>query len=86
MSATPILSADNPARLSRAEYRVCLLLSYGKTVEKARQQLDVTMVTLRKHLKNIYAKIGTTCLDERLYRHLTLGADVSNSAKVRHAG
>lgn len=69
--AAPILSAENPARLSRAEYRVCLLLSHGSSIENARRELGVTMPTIRSHLRNIYAKTNTNGQSELLYHLLS---------------
>lgn len=68
----PIMSMDNPARLSRAEYRVCLMLSRGQSFEKVRTELNVSKSTLRTHLKNIYAKTETDNQSELLYKLLTL--------------
>ncbi len=67
----PILSSENPARLSRAEYRVCLMLSHGKTIENTTKELGISMATIRTHLKNIYAKTETSCHSELLYQLLT---------------
>ena len=55
-----ILSMENPCRLSRAEYRVCLLLSRGLNNKAVLSELSITMATLRTHLGNIYAKTGAT--------------------------
>lgn len=54
-----ILSMDNPCHLSRAEYRVCLLLSRGLNNPAVLSELSITMATLRTDLRNIYAKSGT---------------------------
>ncbi|WP_204115195.1 helix-turn-helix transcriptional regulator [Shimia biformata] len=63
---TPILSVENPARLSRAEYRVCLLLSHGKSVNRVQSELEICKSTVRSHLRNIYAKTETHDLGELL--------------------
>lgn len=69
---SPILSSDNPARLSRAEYRVCLLLSHGQSPEQLRGELGIKESTLRTHLSNLYAKTGARNLAELTF-HLVSG-------------
>lgn len=66
----PLLSAENPARLSRAEFRVCLLLSQGLSNEKVIDELEISVATLRTHLRNIYAKTGTLGHSDLLYKLL----------------
>lgn len=63
-----LLSMDNPAQLSRAEYRVCVLLSKGQTVKGVVRQLGISNSTLRTHLRNIYAKTGAGGMSELVYR------------------
>jgi len=63
----PILSIENPARLSRAEYRVCVLLNRGKSTEGARDELGISNSTLRTHLRNVYAKTDTHNIGELMY-------------------
>lgn len=48
----PILGATNPARLSRAEFRVCLLLSRGLSVAGISEELQLSDATIRTHLRN----------------------------------
>ncbi|SDE72795.1 DNA-binding transcriptional regulator, CsgD family [Ruegeria marina] len=74
-----ILSVENPFRLSRAEYRVCLLLSRGLNNKAVLSELSITMATLRTHLGNIYAKTGATSQSELV--HMLL---VSQSARNIH--
>ncbi len=57
-----ILSMDNPFALSRAEYRVCLLLSRGLSNKDMLSELSISIGTLRTHLSNIYAK--TDCASQ----------------------
>lgn len=64
--STPVLSVENPARLSRAEYRVCLLLSHGKSLKRVQSELEICQSTVRSHLRNIYAKTETHDLGELL--------------------
>jgi len=63
-----ILSTDNPAHLSRAEFRVCLLLSQGLLTQAVALELNLTEATIRTHLRNIYAKTETSCLAELVFR------------------
>ncbi|WP_135450056.1 helix-turn-helix transcriptional regulator [Tabrizicola caldifontis] len=64
----PILSAENPARLSRAEYRVSLLLSRGLSIEQVQTELHIRESTLRSHLSSLYAKTNCSNLGELIYR------------------
>ncbi|MEZ5796210.1 MAG: LuxR C-terminal-related transcriptional regulator [Paracoccaceae bacterium] len=66
--STPILSDENPARLSRAEYRVCLMLSRGMSVDQVKEELRIRESTLRSHLSNLYAKTRSASLSELIYR------------------
>ena len=79
----PLLSVENPARLSRAEFRVCLLLGQGLSNEKVMQELDISLTTLRTHLRNIYAKTGAEGHSDLLYRLLN-NAVGSASTGDRH--
>lgn len=69
-TAAAILGPDNPAGLSRAEFRVCLLLSRGLSANRACQELKISESTLRTHLRSIYAKTDTCNQSELLYRLL----------------
>lgn len=62
--SVPLLSIQNPARLSRAEYRVCLMISHGLTGAAIQKELSISNSTLRTHLRNIYAKTDTASLAE----------------------
>lgn len=68
--AAPILSDDNPARLSRAEFRVCLLLSNGLSKDAVREELKITASTLRSHLRQICAKTECASVNELTHRLL----------------
>lgn len=65
---TPILSVENPARLSRAEYRVSLMLSRGMSIDQVMEELRIRESTLRTHLGNLYAKTGCTNLCDLVFR------------------
>lgn len=68
----PILSMENPARLSRAEYRVCLLLSRGLTMDEIKGELKISDSTLRTHLSNLYAKTGSANAGELIYQLVSI--------------
>lgn len=79
----PILSTENPAKLSRAEFRVGLLLGRGLTPELIREDLGIRESTLRSHLGNLYAKTDSANLSELVFR-LT-SADPYRQPTARHA-
>ncbi|RYH11287.1 helix-turn-helix transcriptional regulator [Tropicimonas sp. IMCC6043] len=66
-----ILSMENPCRLSRAEYRVCVLLSRGLNNQAVLEELSITMATLRTHLRNIYAKTDSASQPELIHKLLS---------------
>jgi DNA-binding CsgD family transcriptional regulator len=66
-SQVPILSPGNPARLSRAEYRVGLMLSSGMPIEEVKSALQIQDSTLRTHLSNLYAKTNVSNLSELVF-------------------
>lgn len=67
----PLLSTANPARLSRAEFRVCLLLSRGLNAAAVCGELDISPSTLKAHLRSVFAKTETTSMAELLFQLLT---------------
>ena len=68
--AVQILSDENPAGLSRAEFRVSLLLSNGLNREAVCDELNIRKSTLRSHLRQICAK--TNCRSATELTHLLL--------------
>jgi len=66
-----LLSDKNPARLSRAEYRVCMLISHGLHTGAIEKELCISTSTLRSHLRNIYAKTNATSQSELTYMLLS---------------
>ena len=66
--AAPILSDENPARLSRAEFRVCMLLSNGLSRARLLEELAISATTLRTHLRQICAKTGCENQADLLHR------------------
>ena len=71
----PLLSCENPARLSRAEFRVCLLLAQGLSNDRITAELSISLATLRTHLRNIYAKTGSDGHSELLYKLLNFAGN-----------
>lgn len=68
----PLLGVGNPAGLTRAEFRICALLSEGVAARDLPEALGISESTLRSHLRNIYAKTETTGqagLIHRLMKH-----------------
>ncbi len=53
-----ILSTENPTGLTRAEWRVCILISRGLSAQAIGEELGVGRATIRTHLKHIYSKTG----------------------------
>jgi DNA-binding CsgD family transcriptional regulator len=66
-----LLGMSNPANLSRAEFRVCLLLSRGLSVKAVTDELALSENTVRSHLRAIYSKTETSGLSELIYRILS---------------
>ncbi len=66
-----ILSMDNPCRLSRSEYRVCVLLARGLNNNALLSELSISISTLRTHLRNIYVKTETSSQPELIHDLLT---------------
>jgi len=80
----PILGMSNPARLSRAEFRVCLLLARGLSVKGVTDELGLSEATVRSHLRSIYSKTETGGHADLLYRILSSGPLPSDPAAVRY--
>ncbi|MEM7720016.1 MAG: LuxR C-terminal-related transcriptional regulator [Pseudomonadota bacterium] len=72
---SPILGMANPAGLSRAEFRVCLLLSRGLSVKAVSQELGLSDNTVRSHLRTIYSKTETSSLPELIYLIMSVTED-----------
>lgn len=70
-TSTNLLGIENPARLSRAEFRVCLMLSRGLLVNAVAQELGLSEATVRSHLHSIYAKTGCNSLAELVFQLLS---------------
>ena len=70
-----ILGISNPAKLSRAEFRVCLLLSRGLSIKGVTDELSLSEATVRSHLRSIYSKTEASGLPELVYRLLSNGSE-----------
>ena len=57
---TNILSSNNPAGLTRSEFRVCMLVQEGSLPEDLAEMLHVSTSTFRSHLRAIYFKTGVS--------------------------
>ncbi|TGD45332.1 LuxR family transcriptional regulator [Pseudotabrizicola sediminis] len=80
-----LLGATNPARLSRAEFRVCLLLSRGLSAMGVANELAVSESTVRSHLRSIYAKTETSGLAELVVNLLRTKLEASAMSELRCA-
>ena len=69
-----VLDAANPAGLSKAEYRVCMLMTHGLSAKLISRRLQVSESTVRSHLRNIYAKTEASGQRELMYRLLSSDA------------
>ncbi len=67
---TPILDLENRCKLSRAEYRVCVLLTRGLSKTALLDELSISKSTLRTHLRNIYSKTETANQAELMFQLL----------------
>jgi DNA-binding NarL/FixJ family response regulator len=67
----PILGVSNPAKLSRAEFRVCVMLSRGLSVKALTEELGLSESTVRSHLRSIYSKTEVSGMQELMYRILS---------------
>jgi len=65
---TSILDTENPAQLSRCEFRVCTLLKEGMTVNLIAESLFVSQATVRSHLSSVFSKTGTSNQVELLFK------------------
>lgn len=79
----PILGFSNPANLSRAEFRVCMLLARGLSVKGVVEELALSEATVRSHLRSIYAKTDTSGHAELLYRILSGSTSEAATARSR---
>lgn len=83
--AAAVLSISNPAGLSRAEFRVCMLLGRGLSVRGVCAELTLAEATVRTHLRSIYAKIGCSSLAELVFRLIGTPQAQAEASRVRCA-
>lgn len=84
-SEVPVLEMSNPANLSRAEFRVCLMLSRGLSIRAVTEQLGLSEATVRTHLRSIYSKTETSGMHELLYLLLSKRAEGQSADAPRRA-
>jgi DNA-binding CsgD family transcriptional regulator len=72
LNNVPILSHQNPAGLTRMEYRVCTLVGRGLASKTVAGDLAVSINTVRTHLRHIYAKTGYANYYELSHRLVSL--------------
>jgi len=56
----PILGSNNPAGLTRSEFRICTLVQSGQMPDEISELLGVSKSTLRSHMRAIYLKTGAS--------------------------
>ena len=55
-----LLAPDNPAGLTRSEFRICLLMREGHMPAAIMQELGITRATFRSHMRAVFLKTGTS--------------------------
>ena len=84
-SDVPLLDCENPAHLSRSEFRVCTLLKEGMTVCAIAESLLIAPATVRTHLSSVFSKTGTSNQVELLHklnRQKPVFAEVANRRSI----
>lgn len=84
-SDVPLLDCENPAHLSRSEFRVCTLLKEGMTVCAIAESLSIAPATVRTHLSSVFSKTGTSNQVELLHklnRQKAMFAEVANRRSI----
>ena len=69
-----LLSPENPCGLTRAEWRLCVLVANGLSRARVAKELGITENTIRSHLRNIYSKTELETFHE-LALHMTSEAE-----------
>ena len=62
-----ILGSDNPAKLTRSEFRICMLVQEGSLPDDLAEILHVSKSTFRSHMRAIYFKTGVSGHVELVY-------------------
>jgi len=81
-----ILHLDNPADLTRAEWKVCELASRGLSAKSIAYELNVSGNTVRTHLRNIYAKTDLNGFYELVYTLVTENGNLVGSGATGALG
>ncbi|WP_167853576.1 response regulator transcription factor [Roseovarius aestuariivivens] len=84
-SDVPLLDVENPAQLSRSEFRICTLLKEGMTVGVIAQTLSIAPATVRTHLSSVFSKTGASNQVELLHklnRQSPIFSDVANRLSI----
>ena len=63
-----LLNLDNPAGLTRSEWKVCFLIANGLSRNGVANELSIKSTTISTHLRNIYAKTGSERFHELALR------------------
>jgi len=67
-SDVSVLDTENPAQLTRCEFRICSLLKDGMTVNVIAKTLSIAPTTVRAHLSSVFSKTGTCNQVELLHQ------------------
>jgi DNA-binding CsgD family transcriptional regulator len=59
-ASRPLLGSNNPAGLTRSEFRICTLIQSGRLPDEISEMLGVSKSTLRSHMRAIYLKTGAS--------------------------
>ncbi len=68
----PVLSEDNRYGLTRSEFRICYLVSRGRSYKALPEELGVSPHTVRGHLRNIYQKLEVSDFFELSHRLISI--------------
>lgn len=71
-----VLSPDNPANLSRCEFRICMLIRNGMSAKAIAEALTNSEATVRAHMSAIYAKTAASGQVELV--HLLVGGSAES--------
>lgn len=77
VNTSNVLDEDNPAGLTRAEYRICALVQEGVLPNQLAKILQVSNSTFRAHLSAIYCKTGVSGHIELVHLLHRSGAEAS---------
>jgi len=55
-----LLDPDNPAGLTRSEFRICGLIEQGRLPQEIVNELCISLATFRSHMRSVYIKTGVS--------------------------